>query len=78
MSEFVCKKCSFPEGITIKPDGINELDPCVYKTEEVYSNVIVEINRCIKCGHVEISWYRTGDTVETPVDEWEDMRSDLK
>ena len=46
------KKCELPEGIVIKPDGINELDPCVYRTKEVYANVIVEICECVKCGHV--------------------------
>ena len=55
-------KCSFPEGITIKPDGINELDPCIYKTIERHKNVTVEVNKCIKCGHIEISWYRQDDT----------------
>lgn len=67
-------KCEFPKGITIKPDGVNELDPCVYKAQEVYSNVIVEVCRCIKCGHIEIMWHKTEDTVEIPVDEWEEMR----
>ena len=35
-------RCSFGEGISIKPDGINELDPCVYKEIEKYAV------RCLK------------------------------
>ena len=49
-------KCKFPDGITIKPDGINELDPCKYEDIEKYANVTVTISRCKKCGHIEISW----------------------
>ncbi len=69
-------KCKFPDGVTIKPDGINELDPCVYETKEVYANVIVEVCKCKKCGHVSVMWHRTDDTVEIPVEEWEDIRSE--
>ena len=32
-------KCQWPDGITIKPDGVNELDPCQYKTAEIHKNV---------------------------------------
>lgn len=55
-------KCKFPEGITIKPDGINELDPCKYDDIEKYVNVTVTISRCRICGHIEISWERQEDT----------------
>lgn len=50
------KKCSFGKGITIKPDGVNELDPCTYKTIARYRNVTVTIMECTECGHVELSW----------------------
>lgn len=56
-------KCSFGD-VTIKPDGINELDPCVYEDVEMYSNVTVIISRCKKCGHVEVSWMRQENTEE--------------
>jgi hypothetical protein len=56
------KKCEFPEGITVKPDGENELDPCVYEDIEMYTNVTVIISRCKKCGHEEISWLRQENT----------------
>ncbi len=58
------EKCKYPEGITIKPDGIHDLDPCVYEDIEKYANVTVVISRCKRCGHVEISWMRQDDTVE--------------
>ena len=62
------KKCSFPEGMTIRPDGVHELDPCTYEVVEKYRNVIVEVLRCPKCGHTEISWYRQEDTEEVELD----------
>lgn len=55
-------KCEHPGGIIIKPDGVNELDPCVYEDVEKYKNVTVIVSRCIYCGHIEISWVRQEDT----------------
>lgn len=55
-------KCEHPGGIIIKPDGVNELDPCVYEDIEKYKNVTVIVSRCIYCGHIEISWVRQEDT----------------
>lgn len=46
------KKCF--RDLIIKPDGINELDPCIYEDIEMYANVTVIISRCKKCGHIEI------------------------
>lgn len=62
------KKCSFGEGITIKPDGVNELDPCIYEDIEMYTNVTVVVSRCKKCGHIEISWIKQENTEQLPVD----------
>lgn len=56
------EKCKFPEGLTIKPDGINPLDPCEYEVIEEYKNVSIEVLRCKKCGHVEVSWSWKEDT----------------
>ncbi len=61
------EKCKYPEGITIKPDGIHDLDPCVYEDIEKYANVTVVVSRCKICGHIEISWMRQDDTVELDV-----------
>lgn len=56
------KECSFPEGVTIKPDGINELDPCIYQDVEMYANVTVIVSRCKRCGKMDIRWERQDDT----------------
>lgn len=55
-------KCHFPEGITIKPDGIHELDPCVYETVERWKNVTVEVRKCKNCGHIDIVWMKQDNT----------------
>lgn len=54
-------RCSFGD-VSIKPDGINEIDPCLYETVETHRNVTVEILRCKKCGHVEVLWKRQENT----------------
>ena len=64
----MCKKCQFPEGVTIKPDGVHELDPCIYEEVERYANVTVIVNRCKRCGHVELMWLRPEDTVKLDED----------
>lgn len=56
------KKCSFGDGVTIKPDGIHELDPCEYEVKEIHRNVTVEVIQCKHCGHVEVLWHRQEDT----------------
>lgn len=61
-------KCSLPEGVVIKPDGVHELDPCIYEEVERYRNVTVSVLRCTKCGHTEITWHRQEDTEEVDVD----------
>lgn len=56
--------CKFPNGIVIKPDGVNELDPCVYETKKIYTNCVVEVAKCKNCGKISISWCRTSETKE--------------
>lgn len=51
-------KCTHPNGITIKPNGVDELDPCIYQTVEEHYDCKVEISRCVKCGNLDISWCR--------------------
>lgn len=46
----------------VKPDGIHELDPCIYMTTEIYKNVTVEIRECIHCGRVDIVWVMQENT----------------
>ena len=50
------EKCTFKDGVTIKPDGVNELDPCVYEVVETHKNVTVNVLKCKKCGHIELEW----------------------
>lgn len=57
-----CNKCTFPNGIVIKPDGVNELDPCVYREVERYVNATVVISECEKCGHIDIAWFAQPNT----------------
>lgn len=54
-------KCKLPDGLVIKPDGENELDPCVYEVIEQHEGVTVEVLKCRKCGHIEVTWRRQGD-----------------
>lgn len=63
------KKCKFPDGMIIKPDGIHELDPCIYKEGKKYRNVTICIYTCKNCGHKEILWTRQEDTEEIDSDE---------
>lgn len=55
-------KCNFPEGVVIKLDSVHDLDPCCYEVAERHRNVTVEVLKCKRCGHTEISWYRQDDT----------------
>ncbi len=57
-------KCQLPDGVSIKPDGINELDPCIYEDIEMHTNVTVIVSRCKNCGNIDISWRRQEDTVD--------------
>ena len=55
-------KCTFGDGITVRPDGRNELDPCLYQEIEAYENVTVHILQCVRCGHVMVEWERQDNT----------------
>lgn len=66
-------KCKYREGMEFKIGDI-PVDPCLYKTEKILTNCTVELTRCKKCGHYEISWYRTAATEEVPEENWDDVR----
>ncbi len=66
------EKCKFPDGVTIKPDGVNELDPCRYDEIAEYRNVTVQVWKCHKCGHIEFMWKRQDDTYKVTSEEEED------
>lgn len=56
------KRCRHQGGVTIKPDGVNELLPCPMEDKEIHRNVTVTVSQCSVCGHIEISWERQDDT----------------
>ena len=62
--EIAARKCGSAEGITFKPDGVHELDPCVYETVEVHKNATVIVGKCMKCGNIDVSWVRQDDTID--------------
>lgn len=62
------ERCTWGDGITVKPDGVHELYPCEYEVVEAYRNVTVEVLRCRRCGHIEITWRRQSDTEEVDLD----------
>lgn len=66
-------KCKFPDGIRVKPNGKDDLDPCEYEVLETLKNVTIQILRCTKCGWVEISWIRQQDTISIPDEEFDYM-----
>lgn len=55
-------RCRFPDGVTIKPDGIHPLAPCIYEEKEIHRNVTVYVGQCKECGHVNLRWERQEDT----------------
>lgn len=57
-------KCEWPDGVSIKPDGVHDLDPCVYETELEVHGVTVRVLKCVKCGHREFEWEREEDNDE--------------
>ena len=60
-------KCTFGDRnteITIKPDGANELDPCLYQEIGTFENVTVHILRCVRCGHIEVEWEQQDNTID--------------
>jgi len=61
-------KCSFQDGVTVKPDGEHELDACCYKVKEIHRNVTVTVSECKRCGAVDISWERQDDTEDEIVE----------
>lgn len=65
-------KCTYPPGMSIKPDGKSELDPCLYDLVEVHRNVDVEVLKCRECGHVEVQWIRRDDTEDDVFDRVDD------
>lgn len=62
-------KCKLPDGLVIKPDGLNELDPCLYRLAEVHKNVTVKVYECTRCGAIDICWERQENTEDVYYEE---------
>ena len=60
----MCKECKYPEGFVIRPDGIHDLDPCIFEEDEVWKNVVVQILKCKRCGKISIGWYKTPNSIK--------------
>lgn len=65
-------KCQWPDGIDIKPDGVNSLDPCIYQEIETIHNVTAHVLRCKNCGHIELEFTRQEEWSDEP--DWSDER----
>lgn len=46
----------------MKPGGTHRIDPCLYETKEIHTNVTVIVSQCKICGHIDIQWERKDDT----------------
>lgn len=68
-------KCQFPHGLSIRPDGEHELDPCMYSLLEVHTNVTVKVYKCVHCGAIDISWERQDNTEDIEYDDF-DVKED--
>lgn len=48
------KPCSFPPGLTVRPDGVHELSPCRYRQIGVPLEADIEVYQCARCGAISI------------------------
>ena len=57
-------KCKCENPVLMQLGGEKyEVDPCIYEEIERHEGVTVIINRCKNCGHIDISWERSGEDV---------------
>lgn len=57
-SEPTLQECRWPEGVTVKPDGVHEADAHEWIEEEIVENATVHVLRCKTCGAVSCGWTR--------------------
>ena len=57
-SEPTLQECQWPEGVTVKPDGVHEADAHEWVEEEIVENATVHVLRCKTCGAVSCGWTR--------------------
>ena len=58
------KKCSFREGVSIRPDGVHELEPHAYQETQIIHNATVSILKCKNCGKESVGWLRQPNSYE--------------
>ena len=58
------EKCKWSPDFCVKPDGVNELDPCFYEEVETHYNCTVHVLRCKNCGHYELEWEKQDEWIE--------------
>ena len=56
------EKCSWGDGVSVRPDGEHELDPCIYQDIQILRNVTVVVSRCIRCGYMSFGWREQENT----------------
>lgn len=58
----MCEKCEWPDGISFRPDGVNELDPCLYEdVESIYISslgITIIVSKCVRCGNIDVSYIK--------------------
>ena len=64
-----CKECNWGGGMSVRPDGVHELAPCIYRVAQKLRNVTIEILECPACGKVSIGWYRQDNTEDITEEE---------
>ena len=48
--------------MSVRPDGVHELEPCAFQLTQKLRNVTVEILTCPACGNVSVGWFRQDNT----------------
>lgn len=49
------------------------IDDCEYEVCEIHKNVTVTVNRCMKCGRIEIDWERQDNTEDIMIKPLEEI-----
>lgn len=57
------KKCSFPPGITIRPDGVHELSPHRYEEAGFPFEADIEVYQCSRCGSLSVLFRGLDDEI---------------
>lgn len=68
-----CERCKLPPGEADFKVRVGDedfvMDPCLYQTTDYYTNCTVEISKCVRCGHISITWHASPETERIDPDE---------